>query len=65
MTDIFPLLFVAGQARSTSIVLTALNVAHKTNVATAKSSLSVSLDEIDQEINVAENNTLKNPILTS
>ena len=59
LTNILSLPFVARPARSTSTVFKALVVAQKTNVVTAKSSLSVSLEEIDQEINVNENNTMQ------
>ena len=64
LTNIFPLPFVARPAISMSAVFTALDVVHKVNVTTAKSSLSILTEESDQEINVDENNTLKNPVLT-
>ena len=42
--------FIAGPSSLISAVFTALDVAHKMNVTTAKNSLSVSLEEIDQKI---------------
>ena len=64
LTNIFPLSLVERPASFTSAVFTVLDVAHKINDATAKSSLDISLDEIHQKINVLENNLLENPILT-
>ena len=39
------------------------DVTHKTNVVPVESLLSISLKEIDQQINVDENNTLENYFL--
>lgn len=64
LNTVFPLPFVAGPASSTSAAFTVLAVAHKVNVSTTKSSLSIYIEEIDQEINVDENTILKNLILT-
>ena len=64
LTKIFPLPFVERPASFTSAVFKVLDVALKINDATVKSSLNISLDEIDQKINVHENNLLENPILT-
>ena len=47
----FQLPFIAGPSSLIYAVFTALNVAHKMNVTTVKSSLSVSLEEIGQKIN--------------
>ena len=47
----FQLPFIAGSSSLISALFTALNVAHKMNVTTVKSSFSVSLEEIGQKIN--------------
>ena len=47
LKTVFPLPFVAGPASSTSAVFTVLAVAHKLNVSTTKSSLSIYIEEID------------------
>ena len=64
LNTVFPLPFVAGPSSSTSAAFTVLAVAHKVNVSTTKSSLSIYIEEIDQKINVDENTILKNLILT-
>lgn len=50
LTNNFQLPFIARPSSLISAVFTALDVAHKMNVTTAKNSLSVSLEEIDQKI---------------
>lgn len=47
----FQLPFIAGPSSLTSALFTALDVVHKMNVTTVKSSFSVSLEEIGQKIN--------------
>ena len=68
LTNIFPLPFVAGPASSTSAVFTSLDIAHRTNIVSSRSSLgdpdiSDQVDEVSREQDDDERSTADNIIL--